>query len=923
MTTESLEFGSFRLDPAQGRVTKAGRPLPLGARAIAILRLLAERAPAAVGAPEIMGRVWPDLFVEEANIRVHVSALRKALGEGHGIVNHPGRGYALSLAVRAGGRDGALSRPGATLVGREADIAALGALLPRQRLTTLLGVGGVGKTSLALAVAQDLAGSFAQGVTLVDLSALPDASLAVGRVATTLGLRLADADSAAELAAALRDQQRLLILDTCEHVLDGIAPLAERFQTEAPALRLLATSREPLRVEGEYLYRLAPLALPAGETAADAAAAPAMRLLLERAAAGDPPWWPGAAELPLAIRLCRALDGIPLAIELAAARLGTLPLATLVQDLSRQLATPVPGQAPVVDRHRTLAATLDWSHRLLPAAERSLLLRLGIFRGPFTLAGAVAVGAATGTAPGAGNAAPRPAEVAEALAELIDRSLVAADLGGEQPWYRLLDTIRDDAAARLAASGDRPAVARCHLDRVRARLEDLATPRPMPPEQRQRENRRLLDDLLAALDWAFGPEGDAAAGVRLAAAAGPFFMQLTLVGENRRQAGRALAALAGGAPPDPVAETRLLATLALATFHADGPTQAVRDAYARALALAERAGDLPMRRHSLWGLWTWHFGEARYAEALHLIRDYADCTPPDQDPLYIVDRATGMTLTFLGELSEGRRHAERVLARPAPQGGNILGAYQFEPRSATRALLARTLWLQGCADQARDAARESLEEARASGHGLSLCFSLTVGHCLIAMLAAEPAAALEGAALLLETARRDGLPFWGRYGTILRQAASAMLGRPQAPRGEFLAAEPWSAGHREFLAVLGLGHHGPDGIDLIDPDRPSWIMPEVLRLEAMACARTAPARAALLLDRAAAMAEAQGAGFWTLRVALSRAQALDGCGDAARAEAARAGVAAALERLTEGFDTPDRLAAERFLRGPPRCATAA
>lgn len=912
MARESFAFGSFRLDPAQQLLTKNGHPLALGARALAILALLAERAPETVGNAEIMARVWPGIFVEDANIRVHVSGLRKALGEGHGIVNHPGVGYALSTPVRRSGEEAGTLLPGAAsaLLGRDDALAHLSESLARHRLTTIIGPGGIGKTSLALVAAQAAAERFPQGVHFVDVSPLQDASLLTNRVAAVLGLRLTDADSATELAVALRDRALLLVLDNCEHVVDAAAVLVEELQAGAPALCILATSREPLRAEGEHLYRLQPLGLPpAGMAESDPAGAmrlPAMRLLVDRAASNDPPFLLSETEAPLAARLCRALDGLPLAIELAAARLGGLNLSALLAHLDEALSTPLKGSGPSQARHRTLTATLDWSYGLLPPSERALLDRLGIFCGVFSLEAVGVVAADREDEAVAGPHLGAAAAVA-GLAELIDKSLVVADLSGDQPWYRLLDTMRHYAQGKLAGTELSARLSRRHAVRVLARLAELATPSALQAEQRQAANRRLLDDVRGALDWAFSPSGDLGLGLSLATAAGPFYLQLSMVGEFRRQAARSLDAIAAAPDQHQAAEMGLLLTLGSAIYNTEGATAAVFDAYSRALSLAEALGDLPAKRRSLWGLWLHAFGLGHYAESLTYTEAFIACTPPEEDPLHVRDRIPAMSLHHMGELRPARELAEQALRRPPPQGGNILGGYQYEHRVAILGGLSRVLWLQGHADQARAAARDSLEEGLKSGHALSILFTLNLGQCFIAGVSGTPEDARDAAELMLSTARGNALPYWLRYGQVYRRAAAVGLGEAMDQEAAFLHGTPWNNGQVELIATLGLGYSHPQGFARFESGEVFWGLPEVFRLEAERLAARDPAGAAALLDRADGIAERQGALAWHLRIAMSRVRAL-GC----HAGSVRA-LEAVLSRFTEGFDTPDLVAAHRLL----------
>jgi predicted ATPase/DNA-binding winged helix-turn-helix (wHTH) protein len=913
MARETFVFGPFQLVPAQQLLTKNGQPLALGARALAILALLAARAPEVVSNAEIKRQVWPGIFVEEANIRVHVSGLRKVLGEGHGLVNHPGEGYALVAEVQRIAQDVGASMPGprTLLLGREEAIAQLSESLVRNRLTTLIGPGGIGKTSLAIVTAQQAAGAFPDGVHFIDFSPLQDASLVASRVALALGTRLSDPDSVAELAAELRGRSLLLVLDNCEHVVDSAAILTEALQAGAPELSILATSREPLRAEGEHLYRMQPLGLPpASLVEQDPAAAmrfPAVRLLIERAAGNDPPYLVTEGEAPFAAQLCRALGGVPLAIELAAARLGSLNLEELIVNLEEALSTPLdrPG---VPARQRTLRETLDWSYGLLLPPERALLDRLGIFCGFFSLEGVVAVVADRDEEAVGWPRLSAPAALA-ALAELIDKSLVVADLSGDQPWYRMLDTVRHYARGKLVNDRLTVVLSRRHAIRVLARLGEMTSPSSVLPEQRQAANRLLLDDVRGALEWAFSPSGDTGTGASLAAAAGPFYLQISMAEEFRRQAARALAAINAAPEPDRTAELSLLLTLGSAIYNTDGSSDLVFDAYSRALTLAKELGDIASERRSLWGLWLHAFGMGHYAESLTYAHAYRACTAPEDDPLHIRDRIPALSLQHMGNLQPARDYVERALSRSSPQGGNVLGGYQYEHRVAALCILARVLWLQGLADQARAAARESLEEGLRSGHALSLCFSLNRGQCFVSLACGELEVARESADLLLATARENTLPYWLRFGHVYRRRVAVALEEPLGDGQAFLLCKPWNNGHVELIATLGLGYANPKGFAAFEQGQVFWGLPEVLRLEAERLVEQDRTRAAALLQRAEDIAAQQGALAWQLRIAMTRMRLEFGSARALRA------LEETFSQYTEGFDSADLVAAQQLVSG--------
>jgi DNA-binding winged helix-turn-helix (wHTH) protein len=328
-----ISFGPFHLLPARQLLLEGAKPVRLGSRALSILIALVGRAGEFVSKDELIARVWPHTFVEEGNLRVHVAALRRALGDGQAgnryIVNVPGRGYSFVAPVsRSEGTLAArpiavepthnLPAPLARMVGRDDTVHALAAKLPLQRFITIVGPGGIGKTTVALAVAGALIASYKNAVRFVDLSPLADPLLVPSAVASELGLAILSGDPIPGLIAFLRDRQMLLVLDGCEHVIVAAAALAEEVIRNAPGVHILATSREPLRAEGEHVHRLPPLAAPvasASPTASEALSFPAVQLFVERAVAGLDGFELSDADAPIVADICRRLDGIALAIE--------------------------------------------------------------------------------------------------------------------------------------------------------------------------------------------------------------------------------------------------------------------------------------------------------------------------------------------------------------------------------------------------------------------------------------------------------------------------------------------------------------------------------------------------------------------------------------------------------------------------------
>jgi predicted ATPase/DNA-binding winged helix-turn-helix (wHTH) protein len=458
----TFAFGPFRLLLAQRIVLRDSRPLRLGGRAFDLLALLVQRAGQVISNEELMAEVWSNVHVDERSLRVHVTALRKALDDGVGgaryITNTPGRGYSFVASVsreqtaspspRRAADAGAsnLPVPLARIIGRGEIIASLAAQLRVRRFLTILGPGGVGKTTVAVAVAESLSAAYDDGIRFVDFSSLSDPALVPLTVSAAIGETVGTPDATASLVAGLRDKRVLIVLDNCEHVVQAVAPLAVALLQAAPGVAILSTSREALRAEGEWVQRLPSLAVPpvsVGLAIADALAFPAVQLFNDRAKARTHGFTLSDEDVPVAVDICRELDGIPLAIELAAARVdvyGVKGLATLIKD---HLLLAARGHRTAQPRHQTLRAMLDWSYDLLPESEAAVLRRLAVFTGEFSLEAAMALAGGT-----AGRA------LTDHLASLVRKSLVAADLAGEETRYRLLATTRLYALEKLRAAGE-------------------------------------------------------------------------------------------------------------------------------------------------------------------------------------------------------------------------------------------------------------------------------------------------------------------------------------------------------------------------------------------------------------------------------------------------------------------------------------
>jgi len=943
----AISFGPFHVFPKQRLLLEGDKLVRLGSRAWDILIALIERPGEPVSREELMTRVWPDTVVVEGNLPVHMAALRRALGDGHNgnryVVTIPGRGYSFAAPIKIAETPRPVPPQPADiahghnlpvqltrLIGRADIVSRLAGQLGHTHLLTITGPPGIGKTSVALAVAEQLIGAYEHGVWLIDLAPLGDPLLVPSAVASVLGLESRSENPLPGLVAALRDKQMLLVLDNCGHVIEVATSLAIAVLRGAPGIRFLATSREPMRAQGEHVYRLSTLESPPAATppsAAEVLRFPAVQLFVERATAATGEFKLSDADAPTIADICRKLDGLPLAIEFAAARVETFGVPGLAARMDDRFRLLSGGHRTALPRHQTMGATLDWSYSLLTEAERVILRRVAVFVGAFSLEAATAVVA---------SAELTPPEVVEGVVDLVAKSLVSANVEDTGARYRLLDTTRAYAQEKLIASGEFQVVARRHAEFFRdffERVKPEQAKRPMP--ERLADYGRAINDVRAALDWAFSPAGDATLGVALTVASERLWFGLSLMDECRRRVESALSSLRADVSGDTRLEMQLCAALGAAVYYAKGPCPEVCAAWTDVLTLAERLDDNQYRLRALWGLQSHHTGSGELRVALTLAQRLAGLPPNQAGPtdLLVGERLLGSTLHFMGDLSNARRHLEHVLSRyPASMAPSDPEASRFEwsRRSAACGSLVPVLWLQGFPDQAMRMAQAYVEEARATGHPVSLCWALYAA-CPIALAVGDLVTAERYVAMLLEHSARHAPGFLqalahGLQGELLIKRGDAVGGvqclriaLEELRANGFVLRRPALLGAlAEGLAAAGNVAEGvlaiQEAVAQCERSDELWNIAELLRLKGELLLREgteeAPTAAEAHLLQALDWARRQGALSWELRGATSLARLLKERG---RTGAARELLSAAYDRFTEGFDTADLKNAKALL----------
>lgn len=936
---DTLLFGPFRLTAAERLLTKDGAPVELGARALDILVALVSTPNDIVSKDALLARVWPGISVEESTLRFHIAGLRKALGDGKGgaryITTVAGRGYcfvapvtrsrdepaataAVPLDIRHPNLPSRLTR----MIDRVDDLQNVAALLENERFVTVVGVGGVGKTTFAIALGHHVLAHFGGAVLFVDLSSLSDPELVTGTVASLLGLPVRSDDATPSLIAYLRDKRILLILDTCEHLIDSVAAFTSRIIEGAPGVHILATSREALQVDGEQIYRLEPLACPpdGAVTAEMARMFPATQLFVERAAASGARLDFSDAEAAIAAGICRKLDGVALAIELAARRVEAYGLHQTAALLDQRLTLRWQGPRTAPPRQRTLQATLDWSYELLNSVERIVLRRLAVFIGDFTLDAVLAV------VPGA---AVDQGAVFSAIDSLVGKSMVATRPVGAMMRYRLLDTTR---AYVLEIAGDDTEVAGLaarHAAYFRRRMEQIERDWASSRAIDRATHIADLNNVRAALEWCFGKGGDPRLGIELAAAAAPVMLAMSLLPECYRWSQRAIIAL-DDTTRGKSEEMQLQANLAVASMHMYGPSDAAHAGLTRSMAIAEASGDVLSQVGLLGTLSMFCTRDGQFKRAL----DYARraravaATAEAPDATALAQSALGRSLHFMGEHSAARSELEAASRYWSHAQRTYLG---LDDRILVGLGLTRALWVLGRPAQAADRARATIKDAERGTNPASLAVALAWAPDVF-VWTGDFASADAYADRLVAHAQSHSLgPYLyvghGYKGTLAIHRGDAKFGVETLQDClERCRAMRYEMRNTEFRIVLAQGLLATgevakaarlidDTISLAEENGDLLFMPEALRVRGCALLAMPKSRAddaETWFGRSLDLSRRQGALAWELRTAIDLATLLAARGRTDRADGL---LRPLLGQFVEGWDTADLKAAKTLLEG--------
>ena len=857
-------FDEYRFFPRRQLLLRGQVPVRVGARALDLLQVLLERQGELVSKADLIRFAWPDTFVHESNLKVNIAALRRSLPQDRPdlpyIVTVPGRGYRFAAPVRfetASASSGTPSQGGGSfhrhpqgphlLIGREDDVAELTKRVCDRGFVTIVGPAGVGKTSLALAAARDVAERFDGGVCFVDLAAINDPQLVCAAIASALGSGAGLVDLLVGIVEALRSRAMLLILDNCEHVLAAAALVAEHIHLALPDVGIIATSREPFRSKTENVYRLSPLRCPADDLRLDgrqAMAFPAVELFVTRAqeAAGyglsDP-------DAPVIADICRRLDGIPLAIELAAPRLKSHDAATLLRHLNESfdLLNYGPRTAPL--RHQALQATLDWSYRLLSEAEASLLRHLSVFSGVFTTEDVLGITSDVVASPG---------ETAACLESLASKSLVSQTLAdgkaADKAAYRLLDTTKSYAAERLRGEGEHRRACEGHaaylldlFERAEAEWKWLAR------EEWMATYGRRANDLRKAIDWAFGADGDIEAGLRLSAAAIPLWDELSSVAECRQRVRTALDAAKQTAHPDLELQMKLATAYARSLSFTARLEAEAEAACLESVRLADLKGDADYQLRAVWGLAVLQSFAGRHRDVLASLDRFDAISERTNDGAAASSGARFriMTQFYRGDIV-GAHDALKRLARQHDSLAERarISRFQVDPYVVIRVSLAFVGWVRGDTVEAMRTARAAVDGASATEHLVSQSNALALAFIPVAIWTGDIDAAERHLNLLDDNLNQRNLASWTPLSHFFRAAIHHQRGKADAVEQMHIAVNEILASKFLIRAPIYLGMLAEAALERgrIDVARASiaaalrhaeqldetWCRPELLRV---------------------------------------------------------------------------------------------
>lgn len=944
-SSDVVDFGPFRLYFRHRRLLCGREEIHLGGRAMDVLLALARKKGELVTREQLFEAAWPNVSVHESNLKVTVASLRRALracSPAHEyITTVVGQGYWLSPDPPPEEFQGGASPPTAvaafalpelgTVIGRDIEIASLRDTLARNRLTTIVGAGGIGKTTVAVAVAHLFEDEGDGSVTFVDLARVASEEFVTSSLAAALGVSSDGHDSLHAIASILARRKAVLLLDTCEHVLNVVAHICDVLLAKAPDIRILATSRQVLRARHEKVVWLAPLEIPPqdhADTAEEVLRYAAPQLLAARAFEKTG-YRVIDKEARVIASICRRLDGAPLALELVSSRLAGRSAAAVLAELDdrfRNLRRDAPG-GPL--RQQTLLVTLEWSYALLTGNEATVLRAIAHFAGAFDTDSAHRLVAHHGLA---------PIDTFDAIAGLRAKSMISVDQTSGELRYRLLDTTRAFAGSLLESHGELAAVAAGHarlqLDILTRASADHAT---MPAHKWHATYATQADDLRKALDWSLHLSNDPLLGIKLAGAGLPLWRELSLAVESNRNCERALAEFDRSGCTDVSLRLKLVTGLATSTMYlANDPAKTVA-LFETALQLGRETGDAHAECHilgalAMYPLRPWREGET--PEVLQAMR-HAAARTNDRSALWEQEHLCAEWDILSCDFSSAHERLEKISAEMRDRPKGPVARFHVDQEARANTVLAAVKFLTGKPASALTVTETAGRAVLDTGHGLTIIHCLTHGIVFVMIECQDYAKARFYTDILKDTVYRHGMAAWIPVADCYDEAVAAFSGNRRAPEALCAAFKSLQQGLSQIgyhsyyatlaTAMIAIGQ-AEDAARIVDfvfqqgPQR--WILPEFLRLRAAterAFGRDADAETTL--RESFDVADKVGVLPWKLRAAFDLARLLN---DRHAPAEARRILSQVYDEFTEGFDTGDLRKARQLLnqlsyaRGRPR-----
>jgi predicted ATPase/DNA-binding winged helix-turn-helix (wHTH) protein len=722
-----ISFGPFRVSKARRKLERNGEPLQIGSRAFDILTRLLEHPGQIVSHRDLLEAAWPGTNVEDGSLRFQMTALRKVLGDGETkyIVSVSGRGYCFAAPVAqseerepsplAQVRANWINRPPqpTRLVGRAQSVIELCNLVRSHRIVSVVGSGGLGKSSIAVAAISQIDALFGDGCCFIDLGRVENPERVTDALAVALGIPVRSVNSVDEIIPILQHRQMLIVIDGCEHVIEAAATLVEKIVAATASIHILATSREALRIEHERVFALEALATPPIDrtlSAEEIMAYPAPQLLAEKTQATK-----GAvssdAEARLIAQICAKLDGLPLAIELAASQANVFGFDTIARMLDDQFSLAWPGRRTAPPRHQTLGAMLDWSYRLLAEEEKRTLRALSVFSGDFSLeaARAIAVDEVAGGA------------IMPALAELVSKSLLSVTRSESRMRYRLLDTTRNYARGKLVEAGELDGVRRQHGHFYQQAVKNLAT--------NELDRDRLgdladdIEDIRAAIVWALSPSGESALAVNLVVGALPLWNYLSLYREAKTWTTKVL----GLAEKSDDLHTVLALQegLARAVAYTSGYGEEFREAWSRGRDIAKSLGRTDGEALAILNLWSRQVALCNISEAQEYATLFWRFGESETSPWRGMAHWLEGTISHIaGNYADARVQFQKAIAENRPAALDLqCGLFGYDCQAISLATLSNTCLMEGDVARAVELSEAALKKALEEGRDFEIAMS--------------------------------------------------------------------------------------------------------------------------------------------------------------------------------------------------------